>query len=473
EIMVFGLIQHIYNYYYPANASPSTGTCIDSQPSAAVPVFQHAPGAPPSPAAGSIPASYHSIPSSYVVININIPSSSLPPSARDLARLSDVQLSASTPSNALATHALPPIPVIVNGREIPAAAAKLDAPQSAKAATVPQPQTKRFQEDCPPQTKVPAVPNDLPFQNKPPVTPHAKSDIKQVKDNNADLSELWDGWPDGTYARLFSWEEAYQTDFLMERWANRNRGGDKGRSDDAENWQDGFRTWRMCLGIILCNEPTCQIITRPATRKATLVSQLHAPCDCGGRLVHQECPGKVTSILYRFRGGVYYEHHGNHDHARPARILHLTKSQRARFESIVAANPHARAAELYTGVAGLTGPQSSVAEISSVLYNVDRIKAELRCMRESSVGEFADADVDLECPSVFEQRLFEKSAQSGSAGNYQWGLDAGSHQDGWDPYAGLPSHWNHEGRNEGDPDYDENELEVLCLLTFEMTRVNN
>ncbi|KAG1783063.1 hypothetical protein EV702DRAFT_945564, partial [Suillus placidus] len=53
-------------------------------------------------------------------------------------------------------------------------------------------------------------------------------------------------------------------------------------------------------------------------------------------------------------------------------------------------------------------------------------------------------DVDLECLSVFEQRLFKKLARSGSAGNYQWGLDAWSHQDGWDPYAGLPSHWNHE-----------------------------
>ncbi|KAG1745694.1 hypothetical protein EDB19DRAFT_1632070, partial [Suillus lakei] len=56
-------------------------------------------------------------------------------------------------------------------------------------------------------------------------------------------------------------------------------------------------------------------------------------------------------------------------------------------------------------------------------------------------------DVDLECLSAFEQRLFEKSAQSGSAGNFQWGLDAGNHQDSWDPYAGLPSHWNHEDRN--------------------------
>ncbi|KAG1829043.1 hypothetical protein DFJ58DRAFT_638193, partial [Suillus subalutaceus] len=53
-------------------------------------------------------------------------------------------------------------------------------------------------------------------------------------------------------------------------------------------------------------------------------------------------------------------------------------------------------------------------------------------------------DVDLECLSVFKQCLFEKLAQSGSAGHYQWGLDAGNHQDGWDPYAGHQSHWNHE-----------------------------
>ncbi|KAG1758303.1 hypothetical protein EDD22DRAFT_1052583 [Suillus occidentalis] len=56
--------------------------------------------------------------------------------------------------------------------------------------------------------------------------------------------------------------------------------------------------------------------------------------------------------------------------------------------------------------------------------------------------------VDLECLSVFEQRLFEKSAQSDSAGNYQWGLGAG-----------LPSYWNHNDRNKGNADYDENELE--------------
>jgi hypothetical protein len=82
-------------------------------------------------------------------------------------------------------------------------------------------------------------------------------------------------------------------------------------------------------------------------------------------------------------------------------------------------------------------------------------------------------DVDLECLSVFEQRLFEKSAQSGSAGNYQWGLDAGNHQDGWDPYAGLPSYWNYNDRNKGDADYDENLLEVSCLLTFQTVLADN
>ncbi|KAG2348386.1 hypothetical protein BDR05DRAFT_956984 [Suillus weaverae] len=44
-----------------------------------------------------------------------------------------------------------------------------------------------------------------------------------------------------------------------------------------------------------------------------------------------------------------------------------------------------------------------------------------------------NTDIDLECPPVFEQRLFEKSAQSDSAGNYQWGLDAGTHMLGFDP----------------------------------------
>ncbi|KAG1718605.1 hypothetical protein EDB19DRAFT_1920344 [Suillus lakei] len=107
----------------------------------------------------------------------------------------------SAPSNTLATHPLPAAqPVIGNGREVPApAAAKPDTSKNAttvplrvvaSAAPASQPQKKHLQEDRPPQTKVPAAPKDL---NKAPATAHAKSDIKQAKDTNADLSELRDG----------------------------------------------------------------------------------------------------------------------------------------------------------------------------------------------------------------------------------------------------------------------------------------
>ncbi|KAG0701822.1 hypothetical protein DFH29DRAFT_925039 [Suillus ampliporus] len=142
--------------------------------------------------------------------------------------------------------------------------------------------------------------------------------------------------------------------------------------------------------------------------QATHISQLHASCDCGAKLVHQEYTGKGIAILYRFRGGVYYEHNGHHAHACPT---HLTKSQRARFESIAAANPHARAAELYTGIAGQTGPQP---------FKLQHIK-------ENSSGEFTDDFV-----------------------NFQ------------NTHAGFV----------GDADYDEKELEV-CFPPSETSLVNN
>ncbi|KAI0682462.1 hypothetical protein BC835DRAFT_1230501, partial [Cytidiella melzeri] len=52
-------------------------------------------------------------------------------------------------------------------------------------------------------------------------------------------------------------------------------------------------------------------------------------------------------------------------------------------------------------------------------------------------------DVDHECLTSFEERLFKRSREAGIAGWHQWKLDAGEHQEIWDPYAGLPSHWNH------------------------------
>lgn len=53
------------------------------------------------------------------------------------------------------------------------------------------------------------------------------------------------------------------------------------------------------------------------------------------------------------------------------------------------------------------------------------------------------ADVDLECLNSLERRMFEVSKAAGHAGYWQWGLDVGDHQEGWDPYGNLPAEWHH------------------------------
>ncbi|KAJ6516560.1 hypothetical protein C8R47DRAFT_960861 [Mycena vitilis] len=65
----------------------------------------------------------------------------------------------------------------------------------------------------------------------------------------------------------------------------------------------------------------------------------------------------------------------------------------------------------------------------------------------------------MPCLNVFEERLFEYSLAAGRAGNQQWGLDAGPHQDNWNPYANIPAHWNHDDRE----NESESELEVCCI----------
>ncbi|KAG1893586.1 uncharacterized protein F5891DRAFT_1176386 [Suillus fuscotomentosus] len=70
-----------------------------------------------------------------------------------------------------------------------------------------------------------------------------------------------------------------------------------------------------------------------------------------------------------------------------------------------------------------------------------------------------DVDVDLECLGILEQRMFELSLAAGAAGNEQWGKDAGTHQDRWNPYEGLPEHWNHGDQDPYAPEF-EGELDV-------------
>lgn len=68
-------------------------------------------------------------------------------------------------------------------------------------------------------------------------------------------------------------------------------------------------------------------------------------------------------------------------------------------------------------------------------------------------------DVDKECLAYFERRLFERSSESGIAGFYQWGLDAGCHQERWDPWAGLPTDWY-----VGDLEVDEEEWNTVSTV---------
>ncbi|KAG1790942.1 uncharacterized protein HD556DRAFT_1221885, partial [Suillus plorans] len=47
-------------------------------------------------------------------------------------------------------------------------------------------------------------------------------------------------------------------------------------------------------------------------------------------------------------------------------------------------------------------------------------------------------DVDLECLTALEARMFKDSEEAGPAGNQQWGLDAGQHHRQWNVYLGIP-----------------------------------
>ncbi|KAG2335346.1 hypothetical protein BDR05DRAFT_942645 [Suillus weaverae] len=68
------------------------------------------------------------------------------------------------------------------------------------------------------------------------------------------------------------------------------------------------------------------------------------------------------------------------------------------------------------------------------------------------------ADVDLECLTTLEARMFEDSEEAGPASNQQWGLDAGQHHRRWNVYLNIPNVWVLAR------DYSESELEVRKLL---------
>ncbi|KAJ6514135.1 hypothetical protein DFH09DRAFT_1099690 [Mycena vulgaris] len=216
----------------------------------------------------------------------------------------------------------------------------------------------------------------------------------------------WDPWPDGNFERHLSWAEFHAAAELPVHWACETTGGDKRGSDTADDWIHGKKTRRRCRGIIRCKSTVCSIVVRPQTRMKGIQKQLLEPCRCGGRLIHVDCG--LVSTLYSFSGGVHYVNGGTHDHPRPTHVLHLTSGERAKFTEIVQEHPTVGPLSLLVGRPGLEGPANSVAEISSVLFNKDRIKSERRAVKRQGIpnsdfAQFAQFEKDNPGFVIFSQ----------------------------------------------------------------------
>ncbi|KAJ7856365.1 hypothetical protein B0H14DRAFT_3136075 [Mycena olivaceomarginata] len=171
----------------------------------------------------------------------------------------------------------------------------------------------------------------------------------------------WDGWPDGDFSALFSMSFVEKHDNLHVHWATQILGGRAGDTDAAV-WKDGKLTRRQCQGIIQCESVDCSVVTCPQTRKAGVENQLSKLCICGS--------------IFLASGGVYYQNGGTHDHPRPTVRLHLAKEERDEFAAIVREQPKTGPLKLVVGRPTASGPAQSVAKISPLLVNADRVKYE-------------------------------------------------------------------------------------------------
>ncbi len=130
-----------------------------------------------------------------------------------------------------------------------------------------------------------------------------------------------------------------------------------------------------------CNNPDCQIITRPATQKKYRQNQLHKGCSCGSPLTLHPCGASAS--LYQFKVGIHYQHTGQHNHPIPPRTLHLLPHQRAQFERIIRTNIQTGAASLVNSAPG----RSSVADIAPPLLNINRVRSEQKKIRAEVKAE--------------------------------------------------------------------------------------
>jgi hypothetical protein len=198
------------------------------------------------------------------------------------------------------------------------------------------------------------------------------------------LDSDWDGWPDGTFETEFTFEEVDTYNNLQVHWATKSHGV-RGGNNFAKEWIDGKRLRRDCLGIIKCDNPDCAIAIRPQTTPKGIDRQLREACKCGAVLSHIQC--SVRSTIWTYSKGVHFANAGDHNHAKPGHILHISKTEQVRFETLVNTNPTTGPLGLIVGVPGINGPGESVADISNVFLNAGRVgKERLKVKAKSHSG---------------------------------------------------------------------------------------
>ncbi|KAJ6473065.1 hypothetical protein C8R45DRAFT_1163444 [Mycena sanguinolenta] len=204
--------------------------------------------------------------------------------------------------------------------------------------------------------------------------PGAPNITRMQLETPAVADDEWSPWLDGEFEADFTWKQFADTKQLQVHGSCRVGGGDRKGDEMADYWEAGKRSTRTCQGIITCDVDICSIILRPQTTAQGIAGQLLQRCRCNGRLSHRFCG--VKSTLHKWSGGVHYSNLGRHDHPRLTHVLHVSPREQAKFEEIVTAHPGTRALGLIVGVPGIHGPGESVADISSVYLNADRVRKE-------------------------------------------------------------------------------------------------
>lgn len=176
----------------------------------------------------------------------------------------------------------------------------------------------------------------------------------------------------------------------MCHWAVLVGGGDRKGNSHAANWESGKKATRSCLGVILCDNPDCQIAVRPHTKSQSLAKQLATSCDCGAQRFQQKC--SVRSILWTWSEGIHFRNEGFHSHDRPPRLLHLSNDEKDKFRALVNQYPKTGPLGLIVGVPGIDGPGQSVADISDALLNADRVSKERLKIKNIPGGKGGNAD---------------------------------------------------------------------------------